>query len=217
MTNRHNILALDIAFGPAAACLLRRDGSILTAAGHDERAHSQAIIPLLQDLLSRGGLDWSDLDLLAAGIGPGSFTGLRIAASTLAGINSSLDLPLIELSSLAISASQCDSDVPLYVIEDARAGLAYCACYQGTRAIRKDACLPWEAVGQLKPAVYTAHRPENDRLPGWTYLPPASPRSIAMSQLLLSTTQGLTDTAALPRVATPAYLIPSQAERHAQL
>jgi len=212
---RKNILALDIAFGPAAACLLRRDGSILTAGGQDERPHSQAIMPLLEGLLKRGGMQWNDLDMLAAGIGPGSFTGLRIAAASITGINSGLNLPVIELSSLAISALQCESEKAVHVIEDARAGLAYCACYQGNKALMQDCCMSWDDIGQLEPEGYTAQHTDKERLSGWLYLPPSTPRPVAMSRLLLSTARELNDIESLPRVATPAYLIASQAERHA--
>ena len=213
-----NILALDIAFGPASACLLRRDGNTFTADGADDRPHSQAIMPLLQSLLDESGLDWTDLDMLAAGVGPGSFTGLRIAAATLAGINSSLDLPLIELSSLAISAMQVEveGDAPLFVVEDGRSGLAYCACYQGDRVIRADACLIWDKVRLLGPASYTAHQPSSSELPDWTFSAPGMPRAQAMLRLIAEKTKTPGDTADMPRFARPAYLIASQAERNAQ-
>jgi len=212
----HNILALDIAFGPACACLIRRDGSIFSAIGGDDRPHSQTIMPLLQTLLADAELDWPDLNILAAGVGPGSFTGLRIAAATLAGINTSLELPLIELSSLAISALQADRDTPLYVIEDGRAGLAYYAKYDGHEEVNPDACLSWKEIAVLPTASYTAHRPDEQNLPGWTYIPPMIPRSLAMARLAISRTGRLENMASLPRFATPAYLIPSQAERNVQ-
>jgi len=211
-----NILALDIAFGPACACLIHRDGSVFTATGSDGRPHSQSIMPLLQSLLDEAKLDWPELDMLAAGVGPGSFTGLRIAAATLAGINSSLDLPLIELSSLAISATQAESDTPLYVIEDGRAGLAYCACYHSGEEVSPDVCLTWKEIGLLSPTCYTACRPDEHNLPGWIYMPPIVPRAQAMARLTVSRTKKLDSTATLPRFATPAYLIPSQAERNAR-
>jgi len=212
----HNILALDIAFGPACACLIRRDGSIFSAIGNDDRPHSQTIMPLLQTLLADAKLDWPELNMLAAGVGPGSFTGLRIAAATLAGINTSLDLPLMELSSLAISALQAERDTPLYVIEDGRAGLAYFACYQGDREVSRDACLTWEEIGLLPPQSYTAYQLDEQHLPRWTYIPPLIPRSQAMARLAIAQAGRLENMASLPRFSTPAYLIPSQAERNAQ-
>jgi len=211
-----NILALDIAFGPVSACLARHDGSIFTSDGAEDRPHSQAIMPLLQSLLDEAGLAWEELDMLAAGIGPGSFTGLRIAAATMAGINSSLDLPMMELSSLAISAAQVESDAPLYVIEDGRSGLAYCACYQGERVMLADVCLPWDEVRLMKAASYTAHQPSHSKLPDWTYSAPEMPRAHAMARLITSQLKTVDDTASMPRFARPAYLIASQAERNAQ-
>jgi len=210
-----NILALDIAFGPLSACLLRRDASIFTVTGNDDRPHSQAIMPLLQQMLDEAALDWSELDMLAAGIGPGSFTGLRIAAATLAGINSSLQLPLIEMSSLAISAARADSDAPLYVIEDARANRAYCGRYQRERSVSADACLAWEELERLGPAAYTAEQTIHTRLPDWSYIPASLPRSVAMARVIACRSKGVGDGVALPRFATPAYLNPSQAELNA--
>ena len=214
--SKYNILALDIAFGPACACLIRRDGRIFSATGDDDRPHSQTIMPLLQGLLAEAELDWPELSMLAAGVGPGSFTGLRIAAATLAGINTSLDLPLLELSSLAISALQADLDTPLYVIEDGRAGLAYCACYHGHEEISPDTCLTWKEIALLPRDSYTAHQTDEQHLPGWTYVSPMIPRPQAMARLAIVRTSHLESEAALPRFATPAYLIPSQAERNVQ-
>jgi len=215
MSGTFNILALDIAFGPASACLLRRDGQVFFADGSEDRPHSQTIMPMLGSLLDEAAIDWRELHMLAAGVGPGSFTGLRIAAATLAGINSSLNLPLIELSSLAISALQSEVTGPIHVIEDARAGLAYYACYDGLREVRGDACLAWLDIRSQEPARYTAHQPD-DRLEGWGFASPTLPRARAMAQLLADRSQRVGDTAGLPRVAQPAYLIPSQAERHAR-
>ncbi|HXH64456.1 MAG TPA: tRNA (adenosine(37)-N6)-threonylcarbamoyltransferase complex dimerization subunit type 1 TsaB, partial [Mariprofundaceae bacterium] len=79
-----NILALDAAYGQASACLLshaHRCGETIS----ETTPHSQAILPLLNRLLVGAGLDWGQLDVLAVGIGPGSLTGIRVAAATVAG------------------------------------------------------------------------------------------------------------------------------------
>lgn len=211
-----NILGLDIAFGLAAACLLCRDGRTFTASGAENRPHSQSIMPLLQSMLDEACIDWCELDMLAAGIGPGSFTGLRMAAATLAGINASLNLPIIEISSLAISAAQVESDAPLYVIEDARSNLAYIGRYDKAQAMIDDRCLAWEEVHALGPASYTAHSSSHAHLPDWTYISPSIPRPLAMARLMAVRSEDLADDADLPRVARPGYLMPSQAERHVQ-
>lgn len=210
-----NILALDIAFGPACAVLLRRDGRRFLATGEDDRPHSQAIIPMLQSLLGDAGITWQELDMLACGIGPGSFTGLRIAAATLAGLNASLRLPVIELSSLAISAAQCPDSTALYVIEDARAGLAYVGRYEAGHGLQDDCSMAWSGIGELPPARYTAQQPFT-ALSGWEYVTPHLARAEAMSELLTVRSAQQADVSGLPHIATPAYLISSQAERHAK-
>jgi len=123
--NHSNILALDAACGEIAACIIRHGHRhILQAddASNTGVTRSTAIIPALNQLLEQAGLNWKQLDVLALGAGPGSFTGLRIAAATLAGLNAGLRLPIIHLSSLAITARQTETKGPVRVLEDARAG-----------------------------------------------------------------------------------------------
>jgi len=135
-----SILALDTAYGEISACIISADQSRLTTAGAepDNKTRSTQIIPVLDDLLMQAGLAWSDLDALAFSRGPGSFTGLRIAAATLAGINASLKLPMLHISSLAITAEQADSPDPIRVVEDARAGEAFVGLYQNGKAQQGD-------------------------------------------------------------------------------
>lgn len=116
------LLALDVATKHACVCLINAKGQVFTAEAGEGKQHSNTVLPLLQDVLQQAGLTWSDLKMLALGQGPGSFTGLRIAAAMLAGINASLKLPVWGLSSLAITAMQTQNNQPLWVLEDARAG-----------------------------------------------------------------------------------------------
>jgi len=213
-SEKRNILGLDIAYGPACACLIRADGKRFTREGDSKQPHSQTIIPLLQSLLEEAGMDWPDLDMLALGIGPGSFTGLRIAAASMAGINSGLNIPLLEISSLAITATQADTQEPLFVIEDARSGLAYCAHYQDGEALADDCCRTWEDMLQLEPGMYTSVNPCEDQLPDWSRLPPRLSRPEAMLSLMERSSRAILNTEGMPRSAAPAYLIASQAERN---
>ena len=208
-----NILALDIACGAACACIMHRNGGVFLRQTDSDKPHSQAIMPMLESLLAEAELTWRDLDMLACGIGPGSFTGLRIAAATIAGINAGLKLPVLELSSLAISAAQADSEDELYVVEDARAGFAYIGRYRRFSATSTDACLPWRDIAAMPQATYTARQEDRKHLAGWRYIPPRISRPKAMAALLSACR--IEDAGALPRIPSPAYLNPSQAERHA--
>ena len=208
-----NILALDIAFGAACACIMHANGGVFLRQTDSDKPHSQAIMTMLASLLAEAGLTWRELDLLACGVGPGSFTGLRIAAATIAGINAGLKLPVLELSSLAISAAQADCEDELYVVEDARAGFAYLGHYRRFSALSPDACLPWKQVATMPQATCTSLRKGPEHPAGWRYLPPRIMRPEAMAAVISARRSENTD--ALPRIPSPAYLNPSQAERNA--
>ncbi|MDQ6986227.1 MAG: tRNA (adenosine(37)-N6)-threonylcarbamoyltransferase complex dimerization subunit type 1 TsaB [Mariprofundaceae bacterium] len=216
MTAAGNLLALDIAFGAAYACINRRDGSNFSLQTESQRPHSQAIMPMLENLLEMSALSWSDLEMLACGIGPGSFTGLRIAAATVSGINSQLKLPVLEISSLAISAAQVEHDAPLYIIEDARSGMAYVGHYQRHIMLQKDACVAWDEIAARPAGIYSACQADNQHLAQWQYIAPQYERPQAMVKLLASMCENISNTDALPRNPRPAYINPSQAERHAR-
>jgi tRNA threonylcarbamoyladenosine biosynthesis protein TsaB len=113
------ILAFDTATAVAASALVA-DGEVL-----GER-WSRAVT-LLEDvdaLLRPAGVHPSDLDALAVGVGPGSFTGTRIGLSVARGLALALDLPVAGVSTLAALAAGAPGDVPVI---DARRGEVFVA------------------------------------------------------------------------------------------
>ncbi len=186
---------------------------MLTAESEGDRSHSRTLVPMLEGLLSRAGLGWSDLHMLALGIGPGSFTGLRIAAATLAGINASLALPVLPVSSLAITAAQAESDDALWVLEDARAGEVFVGHYQSCRAIMDDCCISWEALQEKGPASYVSVSTPPLSLQGWQRLEMPFARTEALARVVREAVRDVKQ-GDLPRYVQPAYLQISQAERN---
>ncbi len=100
------------------------------------REHTQRVLTSVETLLSELELSLSQLDAIAFGVGPGSFTGLRIALSHAQGLAYGADLPLVPVSTLAAMAHTAwrlniasASQVVMPVI-DARMNEVYCAAYR---------------------------------------------------------------------------------------
>ncbi|AKA37115.1 tRNA (adenosine(37)-N6)-threonylcarbamoyltransferase complex dimerization subunit type 1 TsaB [Yersinia ruckeri] len=97
------ILAIDTAT-EACSVALWNDGAILAHFELCAREHTQRILPLVQQILTESGLALSQLDALAFGRGPGSFTGVRIGIGIGQGLALGANLPMIGISTLQTMA-----------------------------------------------------------------------------------------------------------------
>jgi tRNA threonylcarbamoyl adenosine modification protein YeaZ len=117
-------------------------GSVAVGDGRDvlaqrelvtERRQAVELVPAIASLLEEVGLTPRDLAGIAVGRGPGSFTGVRIAAATARGMATALEIPLWALSSLVAGAISCGNEAgerPRYILFDARGDRVYAACYR---------------------------------------------------------------------------------------
>lgn len=97
------ILAIETAT-EACSVALWRDGELRYLHELTPRQHSQRLFVMLRELLPDGQLHQQGIDAIAYGSGPGSFTGLRIAASAVQGLAFAGSLPAIPVSTLACQA-----------------------------------------------------------------------------------------------------------------
>lgn len=161
------------------------------------------------------GLDWHALQLLVLGAGPGSFTGLRVTAAIMAGINAGHGLPLHAISSLAITARQSGSEAPVWVLEDARSGDAYIGRFQAGRALQGDCRRSWNDIRRMPPATYIALTEPPVEMHGWRRLPSVQQRPEALAEMVRKRLWKADRRGRNGRYPAPAYLHPSQAERNA--
>ena len=130
-----NTLALDTSTDACSACL-RRSGTVKARYQVLPRKHNHLLFTMLDELIPEGDIGAVKLDMLAWAFGPGSFTGLRIAASAVQGLAYSLDLPVAGVSTLACMAQGAlrqglarQGDAVLVML-DARINEIYWGVYQ---------------------------------------------------------------------------------------
>src|SRR6187401_2447145 len=83
-----NILALDTSMGACGAAVLHGGGASRSIAAREERmarGHAEALMPMVAEAMKQAQVDFAKLDLIAATLGPGSFTGVRIAIAAARG------------------------------------------------------------------------------------------------------------------------------------
>jgi tRNA threonylcarbamoyladenosine biosynthesis protein TsaB len=100
-----NILSLDTASARCSVALWL-NGKEFTQAVDTAREHAQLILPMIDAVLKEAGVRLADLDVIAFGRGPGSFTGLRIAASVAQGLAYGANLAVVPVSDLRALAEQ---------------------------------------------------------------------------------------------------------------
>lgn len=123
------ILALDTSTD-ACSVALNASGVVTSQFELASKSHTQRLLPMVDEILGANGLDLADLDAIAFGRGPGSFTGLRICAGIVQGLAFGANLPVIPVSTLEAMAlgfyrAHPDIHLPLMVALDARMDEVY--------------------------------------------------------------------------------------------
>jgi len=146
------LLALDTASARCSVALLEGD-SLVTRAVDTARDHATLILPMVDELLAEAGIVLRALDGIAFGRGPGSFTGVRVAAAVTQGLAAGADLPVLGISDLRALAAQARRVATttrpgslLLAAMDARMGEIYWGAFDATAHLPGNA-LTAERVG----------------------------------------------------------------------
>ncbi|MEM9128554.1 MAG: tRNA (adenosine(37)-N6)-threonylcarbamoyltransferase complex dimerization subunit type 1 TsaB [Pseudomonadota bacterium] len=97
MPSEPAVLAFDTSAAHCAAALLLR-GQVLTVCETMQKGQAERLMPLLQEFLRANRLDFSNLTRIGVGVGPGNFTGIRIAVSAARGLSLSLGVRAVGVS-----------------------------------------------------------------------------------------------------------------------
>ncbi|MGD2140948.1 MAG: tRNA (adenosine(37)-N6)-threonylcarbamoyltransferase complex dimerization subunit type 1 TsaB [Burkholderiales bacterium] len=122
------ILGLETSTGNCSVSILAGN-EVFASQKEAGQQHSSLVLPMIDELMQRTGLKLADLDAVAFGAGPGSFTGLRIACGVAQGLAFAINLPCIPVGSLEALAQASEGE-RIVVCTDARMGQVYHAAYE---------------------------------------------------------------------------------------
>jgi len=122
------ILAFDTSTELLSVALWQ-DGQILSNDCNAEQQHAERTLPMLRELLAQAGLQLRDIDAIAYGHGPGSFTGLRIGCGIAQGLAYGAALPVIGIDSL-LALAEANGNERVYACLDARMSQIFHAAYR---------------------------------------------------------------------------------------
>ncbi|MFZ2852545.1 MAG: tRNA (adenosine(37)-N6)-threonylcarbamoyltransferase complex dimerization subunit type 1 TsaB [Rhodocyclaceae bacterium] len=185
-----NLLALETSTDVGSIALWR-DGEILLRACPAGVSHSQTLLPLIAATMAEAGLGFADLDGIAFGAGPGSFTGLRVACGVAQGLAFAHDLPLVPVGTLDAMALASGGERVIVTL-DARMGEVYSGCFAdgvplGPVGVYPPGALPlpetggWLACGNGLAAYPAVHERLAPFVAAW--LPELMPSADAVARL----------------------------------
>ncbi len=159
------LLALDTATEACSVALLTDRGQIGRFA-EVGRGHAERILGMVDEVLAEAGVTLGMLDGIAASVGPGAFTGVRISVSVAQGLAFGAALPVVAVTTLEALALQVMDDGARHALAclDARMGEVYWGCFAADAAQGLIACGalhvgPAAQVSLPGPAALSGHRP----------------------------------------------------------
>lgn len=131
-----NSLIVDTATKNLYISLIKDDVVLDEYINNESREHSKNIMPEIENILIKNNVDIKEINRIYVGIGPGSYTGVRIGVTVCKMLAWTLNIPLYEFSSLYLMGSNLTNKA---VLIDARRGNAFCAEYENDKCIIPEA------------------------------------------------------------------------------
>lgn len=144
-----NILAFDTV-SSSFSIALKKDNNIIEINKENIKNHNEELLPILNSFLEENKISLNEINCIVMGIGPGSFTAIRIAFSTIKTICYAKNIPIIGVSSLDTLYQNIASynGIKLSMI-DARKGSIYANIYKDNNKIKENLDLTYEEATNL--------------------------------------------------------------------
>ena len=130
------VLGLDTCLNACSVAVLDDERVVASAREVMARGHQEQLAPMAQAVMARAGLAFADLDRIAATVGPGSFTGLRVGVAFAKGLALALGKPTVGIGTLeALAAQTAQAPGLVFPAIDARRGQLYLQAFEDGRAL----------------------------------------------------------------------------------
>lgn len=123
------ILAIDTASNICSVAILENDTCQDEINLNNGKTHSENLMPIVAEILSRNNMKLSKIDLISCCVGPGSFTGIRIGVASVKAMAEASKLPVIGVNALETLAQIDSSEAIKVSLIDARNNQVYCGVF----------------------------------------------------------------------------------------
>jgi tRNA threonylcarbamoyladenosine biosynthesis protein TsaB len=155
-----NVLGFDTSTAATSVCLLRDDGEAFEVIPSEERllgppGHARELMPGVAKVMADAGVDYGDVQAIAVGVGPGTFTGLRIGVATARALAQAEHIAVRPVSSLGALAQGIDAEHRLPLI-DAKRGELFAALHRGDEELWPPfAATPEQLIDRVRQESFT--------------------------------------------------------------
>ena len=143
------LLGVDTSSQASTAALFEDGALVCEYTQNQNKTHSVKMLPMIEEMLADVNVSVSDIDVFACGIGPGSFTGVRIGVATVRGFAKTMDKPCVAVNSLeTLAKNAAHFPGTVFALVFARENECYCAAFENGDEILAPCVLTVEEIAE---------------------------------------------------------------------
>ena len=146
------ILSLDTSVGACSAAVWVDGVTLSYCVEPQQSKQAGRLVPMIEEVMLKAGVEYTDLDRIATTVGPGSFTGIRIGLAVARAIGLASDLKLVGVSTLEVLADAANARGPALVVLNAGKGEVYAQLFESGIAMAEPQAIAIAESVNLMPA-----------------------------------------------------------------